>query len=183
MEGIVSLLDPPHNAEVVKIWEELEAGCGLVGIKITPIPHFSWQIAQAYPPDRLKPILQGIAQSTRPFMAQTSGLGVFSGDRPVVFIALVKTDELLQFHRLVWDFTVDQAITVNPFYAPHEWMPHITLAHATALGPMDGDSLNCAMERLAFRPFRWQIPVDNIALIGQSEGSVAEASLYYRFNG
>ena len=42
--GLVYFLDKSHYALVKEIWQELESDCGLKGINITPLPHFSWEI-------------------------------------------------------------------------------------------------------------------------------------------
>jgi hypothetical protein len=49
MHGLVSLLDSNHFGMVEEFWLRLEKECGLSGVKVTPYPHFSWQIAQDYP--------------------------------------------------------------------------------------------------------------------------------------
>ena len=60
MHGLVSLLDSTHYTLVEEIWQELEIECGLKGIYITPMPHFSWQIAEDYDWDALEIALQEI---------------------------------------------------------------------------------------------------------------------------
>ena len=48
MHGIVSLLPQPYYSEVEKLWDRLENNFGLSGIRVTPFPHFSWQIGENY---------------------------------------------------------------------------------------------------------------------------------------
>jgi 2'-5' RNA ligase len=177
MHGIVSLLDNVHNDEVEKLWQELEADCGLTGVQITPIPHFSWHIAQDYDLNVLRVALEDIAAISTPFVVKTTGIGLFTGERPVIFIALVKDEALLRFHEMVWQQAQRAAFQPSPYYNPASWMPHITLAH----GDTDWMQLTCAMEKLVFQPFNWEILVDNLALINQDEGHVGERTLYYRF--
>jgi hypothetical protein len=177
MHGIVSLLDEPNYSKVEQLWKELELECGLKGIKVTPIPHFSWQVALDYDLNLLRPVLQEIAATARPFMARTAGVGMFSGPKPVVFINVVKTDEMLSFHKLVWERTRHSALDISPLYAPQSWIPHITLAHNDMIWP----SVACAIQKLVYRPFNWEILVSSISVISQAEGLVGEESMHFDF--
>ena len=38
----------PYYAKVESLWDELETRFGLNGIRVTPYPHFSWNIAEEY---------------------------------------------------------------------------------------------------------------------------------------
>lgn len=61
MHGIVSLLNEDIYKQVKTIWHELENKCGLTGIKVTPYPHFSWQIAKDYNWSELETVLKEIS--------------------------------------------------------------------------------------------------------------------------
>lgn len=177
MHGIVSLLDEPNYSRVEKLWLELEMECGLKGIKITPIPHFSWQVAMDYDLNLLRPVLQDIAAKAKPFIARTTGVGIFSGPKPVVYINVVKSDEMLHFHHLVWQKTHHTALGISPLYAPQSWIPHITIAHNDMIWP----SVSCAIQKLAYQPFNWEITVSSISVISQAEGLVGEESMHFDF--
>lgn len=163
MNGIASLLNDPQKSQIEAIWQELEEKCGLIGVRITPFPHFTYQVVETYDQARLGPILQAIARATQPFTVQTTGLGLFTGKTPIIYLPLVKNDFLLHFHKLIWDRTIDVAQGASPYYAPDLWVPHITLGY----GDVTNVNLGCAMEKLAFRKFDWQINVDNLTFIGQ----------------
>jgi 2'-5' RNA ligase len=174
MNGIASLLDPPAESRVKEIWQELEDRCGLKGVRITPFPHFSWQVAEGYDIPALETALQQIARQTKPFPARTTGLGVFTGGGPILYIPLVKDRKLLEFHVLLWEATRTCAISAHPYYSPAAWIPHITLAY----GDVNTGNLDCAMQALAFQSFDWEIMVDNLVFIAQSEGTTVEACRY-----
>jgi 2'-5' RNA ligase len=176
MHGIVSLLDESLSAQVRTVWDGLEKECGLAGIKVTPIPHFTWQIASDYDFPRLESVLRSIAMEAKPFPMRCSGLGVFTGEQPVLYIPIVRAEELSRFHRLVWERVWELSESPSPFYSPEAWMPHITLAHRD----LDTDNLSCALGSLAVRAFKWEGTVDNLALVYQTEDQVGE--LRYRLN-
>ena len=102
MNGIASLLDEPATSRVNYWWQELEARCGLVGVKTTPLPHFSWQVTEAYDLPLLEIVLHTFARQARPFTIRTSGLGLFTGENPIVYISIVKDESLIHFHSLLW---------------------------------------------------------------------------------
>jgi len=165
MNGIASLLNDPQKTQVEAIWQELEEKCGLIGVRTTPFPHFTYQVVEAYDQAQLEPILQEIAHHAQPFTVHTTGLGLFTGKSPVIYLPLAKNDNLLHFHRLVWDRTKTVAQGISPYYAPELWVPHITLA----LGDITNSNLACAIDALAFGDFNWEISVDTLAFIGENE--------------
>jgi 2'-5' RNA ligase len=175
MHGLVSLLPAPFYAKVESLWEELERDFGLSGIKVTPYPHFSWQIAEDYDFERLEVIVKKVAQEATPFVVRTTGLALFTGETPVIYVPVVKTTELLEFHTVVWERTEKASIGRSVYYAPEAWMPHISLAYED----VSRDNIGRVMERLAFQTFDWEMAVDNIALIYEPAGEVGQ--LEYRF--
>jgi 2'-5' RNA ligase len=170
MYGVVSLLDETHAGLIRGIWQELQDNCGLTGIRVTPIPHFSWQVAEEYDRLGLESALRELALASEPFVVNTAGLGLFTGLNPVLFIPLVKDSHLIAFHRRVWEATLPFTVTPSLYYAPQAWVPHITLAH----GDLDSQNLLCAVQRLAFRSFKWEISIDTLDLIGQSDDQIGE---------
>ncbi len=177
MHGIVTLLDEKHHSKVKHLWQTLEAECGLRGIQVTPIPHFSWQVAQDYHYEQLAHILDEVSRQAVPFQVNTGGLGIFTGEVPVLYISVVKNIHMLQLHEKLWNEARDAGVNINAFYSPDHWMPHITVAY----GDVDQDTLRCAISRLAFQIFNWEFRVDNLAVISQPDGGVGQQSLFYRF--
>jgi 2'-5' RNA ligase len=177
MNGIASLLTDPHKTQVEAIWQELEEKCGLIGVRTTPFPHFTYQVVETYDQARLEPILREIAQQAQPFTIYSTGLGLFTGQEPVIYLPLVKNDLLLHFHKVIWDRTTEVAQGISPYYAPELWVPHITLG----LSDITNLNLNCAMQALAFGDFNWQINVDNLAFIGQYDNNTYGNFCTYHF--
>ncbi len=176
MNGIVSLLNSPAYNQVLTIWQELETECELTGIKITPLAHFSWQVAEKFDLEKTGEILERLARKSKPFPASATGLGIFSGQVPVLYIPVVKDENLLRFHANLWEETKLVVGGSNGHYSPRFWIPHITLAY----GDVDSSKLNCAMKRLAFKPLNLEIQVNNLALVYQVNGE--EGWLKYRFD-
>jgi 2'-5' RNA ligase len=176
MHGIVSLLNSPAYEQVEAIWQELEDVCGLSGIRMTPLAHFSWQVAEKYEFEQTHEILKRISDTTCPFPVSASGLGIFTGQAPVLYIPLAKDENLLRFHASLWEETHSVVDGPSEFYSPRLWIPHITLAY----GDVDAGKLTCALQLLAFKSFDLSILVDNLALVYQSDGE--EGYLKYRYD-
>lgn len=179
MHGIVSLLDQEHYTLVEELWRELQEKCGLEGIKVTPYPHFSWQIGVEYEWTELEKVFHDIAIRTKPFVVHTTGLALFTGDQPVIFIPLVRDPALNAFHAQVWDRLAQIGEGISPHYSPRNWMPHISLAYSD----VTRETINCAMQTLAFRAYDWRIEVDNLAAIYEPAGTVGKLRLNVRFKG
>ena len=161
MHGIVSLLDNDHNQLVEEIWAVLEREFSVHGVYITPYPHFSYHVAQAYDIDKIELVLQRITSNITTFNVKTSGLGVFTGTSPVLYIPVVRSLELTQLHEELWQEISPVSSGVQEYYNPDQWMPHITIG----FGDISKDKLLQMIPLLAERDFNWEITVNNIALI------------------
>ncbi len=176
MNGIASALDKPATAYVENLWGDLEKHCGLTGYKSAMFPHFSWQVTEAYDQRNLKGVVGRIASQTRPFSVRTAGIGLFTGDNPIIFISIVKDEFLAQFHAMLWEQLGEIAIQPSEYYAPGKWMPHITLAY----NDVSQTNLICAMQLLAFTPVNLEISVDNLVFVDHKEDE-PPATIAYQF--
>ena len=180
MCGIVTLLGDPFKSQVESLWSVLNDECGLSGENLFTLPHFSLQVAEGYDLAQLLPIMNEIASEIQPFKVHTTGLGFFSGEKPVFYIALAKDSQLLHYHEEIWKRVSLAGSGINPLYAPPNWMPHITLAHDN----LNHEKLNCLMERLASQPFNWELQIDNIAYICQdNDGRLGQDVLHFQLQG
>ncbi len=174
MDGLVSLLPEPFYGQVQELWEELGEGCEVRGIYATPVPHFSWHVAAHYDQERLQQSMAKVCAETSPFRIRTAGLGIFTGELPVIYISLVKDQRLLDFHARVWRLADESASDSRQYYSPEFWMPHITLVFQDVCT----ENIQCISEHILSRSFDWEMDVDNLSLIGQPEGK--SGSVYFR---
>lgn len=166
MLTIATLLDPISDQAVRVLWTYLEQSCGLTGVQDVPVPHFSWQGAEAYPMAQLETLLTRMAREITPFRARAAGLGIFTGVKPVVYIPLVKDEKLLTLHKLLWEETQPLMVGPNPYYHPELWVPHITLA----LHEVDAWRLACAVEEMATQKIEFEVLVNNLTVLFQLDG-------------
>jgi 2'-5' RNA ligase len=177
MHGILSLLDQEHETLVYRLWQELEQYCRLSGVKVTPFPHFSWLIAADFDWPALDNVMQETAEKIHPFMVRTTGLSLFTGENPVVYIPLVRNGELSRIHKMLWDRLSPLGTDVSLLYAPPMWMPHITIGFAN----VTHETIACVMEHVAFRSFDWEITIDSIAVGYQNPGAAAVIQSRHEF--
>lgn len=174
MYAIVSLLDEVSDQFVRQVWSRFEAACGLTGVQMAPLPHFSWQGAEFYQLEQAEQALAAQARQMQPFTVRADGLGVFTGPQPVIYIALVKGEALLKAHQSLWECLSPYTVNPNIYYQPARWIPHITLA----LHEADAGKLGCAIADVAFQKVEFQFQVDHFAVLYQAEG---QAGLHRRF--
>jgi 2'-5' RNA ligase len=161
MHGIVSLLDDKHYQMVENLWAELEREFAVRGVYSTPYPHFSYQIAQHYNVEQLEPILQRFASGQAAFEVKTSGLRIFTGPHPVLYIPVVRDLELTRFHQQLWPEISMAGSGISDYYHPANWVPHITIGFED----INRENLSHIVRSLAERDFSWEITIDNVALI------------------
>jgi 2'-5' RNA ligase len=161
MDGIVSFLDSKHNQFIEELWAELKQEFSMDGVYITPYPHFSYHVAQDYDVGKVEPVLQRITSNITTFKVRTSGLGIFTGASPVLYIPVVRSLELTQLHQELWQEISTVSSGVQEYYNPDQWMPHITIG----FGDISKDNLSQIIPFLAERDFNWEITVNNLAFI------------------
>jgi len=177
MHGIVSLLDKEHDNLVKEIWYELERTCGLTGLHATPFPHFSWHIAEAYKLAPLKEIMKTVISDEVPFEIHTTGIAVFKGEIPVVYIPIARTKALSELHEKICEEVSPVSTLESAYYTPKFWMPHISLGFID----LDLVNINCLIEKVRTRNFNWSINIDNIALIYEQEPSIGSKLVEMKF--
>jgi hypothetical protein len=178
MHGIVTLLPEPYYSQVIAIWDELSERHGLTGIRVTPYPHFSWQIGQHYPSPQLEDTLRSIAVETSVQRVSTAGLGIFTGPSPVLYIPVVKTSALISLHHKIWERFSTFGVGISTYYNPTAWVPHISLAYLD-LTPAN---IGLVLHDIVDRNFTWDMRIDNIAYIDEPNGSVGNLKMRFDFD-
>ena len=98
MIAITSLLDKFHSDRVSELTELLETKFGLNGVKVTPYPHLTILTAEIPDMEELKQYLELTCFEMPDFTIRTTGLGIFPGPTPVVYIPVLRTPPLNQLH-------------------------------------------------------------------------------------
>src|SRR5713226_8869485 len=161
MNAVVSILDKQHYQIVEDIWAKLERELAVRGVYSTPYPHFSYQVAQHYDVEQLELILQHFALNSTPFQVRTTGLGIFTGPHPILYIPVVRSPELTQFHQMLWSEISKIGFGIQHYYYSELWIPHITIG----IDDINTYNLPRIMRLLSERNLNWEIAINNIAFI------------------
>ena len=161
LAGVCSVLPEGAAARVTELWAELDRELGLRSATISPLPHFSYQVARDYDLDVLQDVVAKVAAGARPLRVQTSGLGIFTGPSPVLYVPIVRSPELARFQVAVWSAASVAAEKLDQHYHPASWLPHVSLA----FGDTTPATVGAAAELLSERDLSWDIELDNLAII------------------
>lgn len=161
MHGIVSLLDEHHNQIVEQLWVDLASRFDVRGNFDNNIAHFSYHVADGYDFARLEQFLTEKAQHTKPFNIKATGLGIFSGSNPIIYVPLVRTASLTHLHQALWHALDGLCNGRHHYYAPDVWIPHITLGH-DAITPAN---LGSVVQWLNQQALNWEININNFAIL------------------
>jgi len=178
MYAIISELDPGSSTTVSGLWLELRRSCGLTAIYDVPTPHFTWLAAESLNADKAAPILSQIADQASVMTLHTFGLGIFSGEKPVLYLPLVKIRNMISLHEMIWDQIQPYTKQSELYYSPKLWVPHITLA----LNDLTRESLACAVNAIAFESIELFVKVDNLAIAEHEEELPGQIKVQYRFS-
>lgn len=158
--AVVSLLDADHAVAVRSIWDRLAAQGLEADLWVTPIPHMTYHVAEAYRDDMVEN-LGSVALETRPFMIRTAGLGMFPGENPVIYLPVVRGEEVDRIHGRIWASMEQTADGVNKLYSPPFWVPHITIGQVEGLRSATVDALMTVGSDLC----PWEIKLTELAVI------------------
>jgi 2'-5' RNA ligase len=175
MYAIISELDPESASTVSQIWQNLCMTCGLREIYNLPTPHFTWFLAEGFDREKVSRNLEQIASSADPFTLHTFGIGIFSGEKPVLYLPIVKTVEMIRLHNALWYQIQPLSENAKLYYSPDLWVPHITLA----LKDLTQENLACAVNAIAFEPIELFVKVDNLALVAYDDDRASETIKIY----
>jgi len=173
MYAIISTLDTDSAKIVSDLWQRLCKSCGLKEIYNLSTPHFTWFLAEGLDHGKVMPLIRQIASMRDPFKVHTFGLGIFSGEKPVLYLPIVKFVEMIHLHRAIWNQIQPYGEDPELYYSPRLWVPHITLA----LKDLTKENLACAVNAIAFDPIELFIAVNNLALVAYENESTGKTLL------
>lgn len=175
LKALVSLLPEDLDRFVRGIWDELKTEFGFYSVFLTPFPHITYCIVEEEETG-IDPLIEVIASSTPPLMARTEYLGVFSGEKPVIFIGLARNSRLASLHHALWTELRDSVNNRAIAYDEDHWIPHITVVFGDDL---KRSNIGPVMERLVFRDFHHEFTIDNLTILEEvpDEGIVVRKKL------
>jgi 2'-5' RNA ligase len=178
MYAIISELDQDTAVLVMRIWRKLNDACGLEGIFNYPNPHFTWLGAEEIEVEPTQDLFTTIAEQTHTFPVRITSLDVFRGDSPVLYLSLFKSLSLLNLHKHLWNHSQSFVLKPSLFYAPENWIPHITLA----LHDLTNNNLDCAIKSVEQESVKQVSWINNLALVEADDGQLGETLCRVEFS-
>jgi hypothetical protein len=166
--AIASVMNNEENIKIHDIWDNLQSECHLNAVKISPIPHFSWYTyVNVHDQNELEHELCKWATMHAPIKLQVNGLGIFPGEKPVLYLPIVRNYILSMYH-------IDLIQKISPyvegpasFYTSESWMPHVTLA----IHDLNDENLNCAINQCLTHSLSFELYIDHVAILYLDEAS------------
>lgn len=170
MPGVIALLDSTSSARIDALWGEMERRFGTRRGFPGGIPHVTFHLGDFDVEPGAVAVVERVAAATRPFTLASSGLGVFGGPAPVVFVTVARSPAAAALaERLDHDLQAAGYPPTAPYYAPERWVPHITLAQQN----LDGADLGALLAWLARQPLTWELPLSSLS-IAKETPTIAE---------
>jgi 2'-5' RNA ligase len=174
--GVVSLLDGPHFERVEQLWQELQEQFGVGDPEAKAMPHFSYHVAEGYEVEPVVEFLAEVGAAQRPFTITATGLALFPGSEPVLYIPIVRSQELTDLHARLWSRLNTLAEQSFAYYAPQNWFPHITLGHTD----VTLEKWLPAIAWLHQQQINWTISINNFyVLANEAPGHVTKAHVMF----
>lgn len=166
MDGVISVLDVVHTRQVRELWQEIDGRFHISNPLVTFAPHFSYHIAESYDVAKVASVLREVAQQTAVFTVAATGIGIFPGADPVVYIPIARNAALAALQETLWTAVNPISQAPSAYYQPPNWLPHITLVQS-AKSPID---LGPLVKWLHRQSISWEIRVSSIGFAQTSNG-------------
>jgi 2'-5' RNA ligase len=160
--ALSSDLTGPAAAALTYVWDGLEARFGLRAVKASVAPHVTYVAGRidAAQRDALMIATAQVAHKTPPFSIDLEGLSSFDGERPVLFVRVVKGGEIERAYDAFWRAATAAGMRVDPLYLPTAWVPHCTLV----LGDARPEQVPAIREYLRTVQLVWKAQVRSVEL-------------------
>lgn len=158
---IAALLDEKHDAIVRDIWRELHEELGVAHIFKNPTPHITHIQAQDGDVELLREGLSQFALMQPPFKLRTVGLGIFTGEKPAIYVSVVRNPEISRIQTSVIGAVASGLEGISEHNFINYWMPHISLL----IPGMVNEQLPQVLSLLTKRNFSWEVTVNRFVLL------------------
>mgnify|MGYP003577161004 CR=1 FL=1 len=110
-----------------------------------------------------------------PFEVIVEGVGFFEAPSKVVYLKVLKTDELIELHKKINNSLAKCCEHLFEFYTPENWIPHITLA----MDDLSETGLNNFKERYKDYLPSFKQTISNLALVEFKNNGRVELLFYF----
>jgi len=158
--AVVSLLTSENSPAFSDLWNRLGRIFRLYGVEPVEMPHVSWHVSPVYDMEQLEYALKTRVEEIQPVHARISGLGIFTGKKPVFYLPVVRSPSVHDLHLTLWKEISPFSFRQELNYSPDEWIPHITLNRKVISCDLGG-----ILQELCSLDLRSEIYLDNFAIM------------------
>lgn len=159
--GVIALLDPDATRRVEALWSEMHGRFGVRPGFPGAVPHVTFHISSHDVEPRAATAVEGVARTTPPFTLNCSGLGVFTGAEPILFLVVARSSAAASLaERLEQALRAAGCGPTDPYYTPDRWIPHITIAQQN----LAGADLPGLLAWLSGQPLAMELPITAISI-------------------
>lgn len=127
--AVETFLDLKSSRRVKNIFRTLAEETSATYMKNTKSrPHISLAVQDDKDKEKLNILLKKFCKNNRVIEIDFYGLGIFTNEAPVVWLAPYPTQELLRFHNQFHKLLGKLSKSGWSYYWPNRWVPHCTLA-------------------------------------------------------
>lgn len=174
MIAVTSLLDAEHSERVLDLIHQLEQRFGICAVKTTPYPHITFLTAEVAKLSDLKQYLEDFSRNFHTITVRSTGLGIFPGEKPIIYIPILRTPPLNALHDRLYSDVSQFSQDMGLYYNSELWLPHVTLA----LHDTNQEMLGPILSYLSRFNFNWQISLDNLAILKKSGDKFLKEDIY-----
>jgi hypothetical protein len=167
--GIAALLDETGTEFIQSIWHDFEREFGIKHPFANPVPHITHIQAEEIRQDDLQTALTSFAANQAPYTLHASGLGIFTGEKTAVYVALVRNLQLNKIHSRLINTLYSTIEGMSEDHLINYWMPHISLL----IPGMAEEQLTDVMRFLVGKSFKRDVTVNRLALLDGSDKSAS----------
>lgn len=163
--AVATVLDIQNDPESAEAWDRVEEAFSQADLAEPGLLHFSWHVAASYRTDWIEDCLRETAKDLSLILTTSTGLGIFTNEKPVLYLPVSKNRLIADLHHHLWKRLEPIAENVNRYYDPENWIPHITLAYENA----NAEQI-CQMASLLLKQeMVFRLRIDHLALIFRNE--------------
>jgi hypothetical protein len=146
--GAILYFDHETEAAIRGLWQAIDdAGLPSPMLDLNFPPHLTMMVCQEMDLDGLRAALPNYIATHPPMPISFSGIGIFTGPEPVVYLSVTANRALFDLHANFWRVASPFNRGESVYYRPGMWVPHVTLSQ----GRQDGKTVEVLQALLRAR--------------------------------
>ncbi len=168
-DSITSSFDEEDTAFIIDIYNELLQANLTVERFENFVPHITYVAAVFKDSEQVENALKTYCEHTPPLNLYTTGLGIFTGESPVIYSNIIRTPQLNRMQQELSELLAPFMNESHPHFEPRVWTPHLTIGWANG-----AENLGKAIQMLCQRDFNREYLIDDITILFGDESKTPQ---------